>query len=480
MDRLGVQQSFSSFLKTYQITVESARVLQVVFSARTPTQAVRGANAVAAAFLQLRAGMLKEEQAEVATSQEQQVSQAQQKISSLSTQISQLTAEPATAGQHSRLVSLRAQRSDAVNALDSLQQAVTDNKANAQPATQAAVQGSKALDAGAPLPHAGLKSAVIYSIAGIIGGLAVAIGIVLFRAVVSDRVRRRGDVAQALHAPVVVSTGPLRPRLLSPARALPGRATARQADVERIAAQLGRIVRQDDRGAATLAVVAVDNAETAALPVVSLARLWAEQGKRVILADLAAGAPAAKLLGSGSSGVASISMGSSSLVVAVPEPGAVAPQGPLDRRRSSFDQDSAFADAVAAAHRRADVLLTLVNLHPSFAGEQLRSWASDAAVIVTAGHSSWERINAAGELIRLSGTRLVSAVLVGADDIDASLGVPPPRQPDQAGGQSRKAETPKRPEPVANAARPEASTHVHAFDDQRRRDRLPSREAPGV
>jgi hypothetical protein len=43
--------------------------------------------------------------------------------------------------------------------------------------------------------------------------------------------------------------------------------------------------------------------------------------------------------------------------------------------------------------------------------------------MVTAGQSSWTKINAVGEMIRLAGMRLVSAVLVGADKTDESLGV---------------------------------------------------------
>jgi hypothetical protein len=45
--------------------------------------------------------------------------------------------------------------------------------------------------------------------------------------------------------------------------------------------------------------------------------------------------------------------------------------------------------------------------------------------VITAGRSSWEKIQAVGEMIRLAGTRLISAVLVGADKTDESLGVPP-------------------------------------------------------
>ena len=62
-------------------------------------------------------------------------------------------------------------------------------------------------------------------------------------------------------------------------------------------------------------------------------------------------------------------------------------------------------------------------LDPSFGGEHLATWATSAVVVVTAGRSSWTRIHAVGEMIRLAGTSLISAVLVGADKTDESLGV---------------------------------------------------------
>ena len=77
---------------------------------------------------------------------------------------------------------------------------------------------------------------------------------------------------------------------------------------------------------------------------------------------------------------------------------------------------------MTAACDSSDVLLTLVPLDPAFGGEHLATWATDAVVVVTAGQSSWTKIHAAGEMIRLAGTRLISAVLVGADKDDESLG----------------------------------------------------------
>jgi hypothetical protein len=54
--------------------------------------------------------------------------------------------------------------------------------------------------------------------------------------------------------------------------------------------------------------------------------------------------------------------------------------------------------------------------------------------MVTAGESTETRIQAVGEMIRLARIPLISAVLVGADKTDESLGVPDPSSPADSAG----------------------------------------------
>jgi hypothetical protein len=446
MHDLGLQENVNSFLKEYLITVDSERLLTVTFSAKSAAAAMNGANAVAAELLRFRVGLLNQQQNQVLVGLEQQVGVAKQNLRSLNTQVSQELAQPPSQAQQSRLRSLRALVGPASTTLTSLQQSVDTFDSTIPPATTAAIDGSRVLGSATPVPRSHLKRILLYPVAGLIGGLVVGIAIVLIRAVISDRLRRRDDVASALGAPVRLSTGPLhRRRRLSVVGIRPGSAAARRAGISRIAAHLGRAVVENQRGVDVLAVVAVDDPAAAALPLVSLATSYARQGNRVVLADLAVGAPAAKLLGSSRPGVSPVGGQEARLVLAVPERDGVIPPGPLGRV-SARDPDQSFSQSVAAACASGDLLLTLVTLDPAVGAEHLPTWAPDAVVVVTAGRSTWTKINAVGEMIRLSGTRLVSAVLVGADRRDESLGEIPAHYADreadvgaraeQSGGQS--------------------------------------------
>jgi hypothetical protein len=405
-------QDVGSLLASYKALPVTNRVLLISLTAPSADQAVLRASAVAKAFLQVRANNLENEQSDVLASLNQQVSQARQNVSSITSQISSLSAQTVSSAQQSQLTKLRTELLQANASLTNSQEAVNSNKTSIQPAISAAMKNSDVLDAASLLPHSRLKHLLLYPLAGLVGGLVLGIAIVVVRALMSDRLYRRDDVAYALGAPVKFSIRAVRSH-----RWLPGRHTV---SIGRIAAFLGRAVPAKARSMVTLATVAVDNPEVAARALVSVAASCAQQGRQVVLADLAIGAPAARLLGAGGAGVRAVDVDGAHLVLAVPEPADVEPAGPLGRAPVL---GSAFTEGVAAACARSDLLLTLATLDPSVGGEYLSTWADDAVAIITAGRSSWTRINAAGEMIRMSGTRLIFGVLVGADKSDESLGL---------------------------------------------------------
>ena len=394
LHKLGLQESINSFLGSYTATPVTDRVLQITATAPSSNEAVRRANVLATAYLAFRATQLRAQQQLWFTSLDQQVTQEKQ--------------------------ALRVQGNRASNDLTALEQDVISTKANAKVATDQQIASSKVLDSASPDPlHSRLKHLILYAAGGFIIGLILGMIIIVVRALLSDRLRRRDDVAQALGAPVKLSVPTIRLSWLPGRR---GRVSDRS--TQRIVAFLHDAVPAGSRSAAALAVVPVDDPQAAALSVVSLAESYAREGRRVVVADLCGGAPAAMLLGAKGPGVHTVSVRGTQLVTAVPDPAEFAPVGPL-RPASPRGAQPAFADELATSVASADLLLTLITLDPSVGGEYLATWAPEAVVMVTAGRSSWTKIHAVGEMIRLAGTRLVCAVLIGADKTDESLGVTP-------------------------------------------------------
>jgi len=414
LQRLGLQQSVSSFLGSYTVKPLTDRVLQITASAPSSNEAVRRANALATEFLTFRADQLRAEQQLQFAALDQQVAQGKQHLASISQQIRQLSAQPASSSQRARL---SAQRAEVETDLITLEQQVSASKAATKVTTATLIGGSKVLDVASPIPpHSRKKRLLLYVAGGLIIGLILGLSIVVVRALLSDRLRRRDDVAQALGAPVrSVPAVPVSRWLLG------WRGRASGGYLQRIVAYLRDAVPAGPRGAGALAIVSIDDPRVAAMPVVSLAVTCAQHGERVVVADLCRGAPAAMLLGVRDPGVRTVSVEGAQLVTAVPDPTEFAPLGPLGP--TSRRGRPGIAGELAAACASADLLLTLITLDPSVGGEHLATWAADAVVMVTAGRSSWTKIHAVGEMIRLAGTHLVAGVLVGADKIDESLGV---------------------------------------------------------
>jgi capsular polysaccharide biosynthesis protein len=426
--KLGLQQSVSSFLSTYTVTPNTDRLLTITASAPSANQAVLRASAVASAFLTFRANELQDEQNLVLQSLDQQINLTKQHISSIRAQISQISSQPTSPTQQSQISRLRAERTSATDTLANLQQAVTSNQTTTQPTITAAVKGSQILSV-APLPHSRLKSVVSYAAVGLIVGLVLGLGIVVLRALVSDRLRQRDDIAYALDAPVKLSVGTLHARRWLPT--LPGRAAKRDLDMRRVIAHLQSAVPTSAQRSAGLAIVAVDNAPVVARAVAALATSYASQGNQVVAADLSSGARMAHLLGAKSPGAHAVSRNGVNFTVAVPDSDDAAPVGPV-RAVTSPAEPTQAGDALVASFASVDVLLTLVTLDPALGGDHLATWATNAVVVVSAGQSSAERIHGVGEMIRLAGTRLASVVLIGADKSDESLGLTG-RSDEQAG-----------------------------------------------
>ena len=302
---LGLASSASSFIATYTVTDATSpvlilrvsapsQVLIITASAPSSSDAVSRAAALAMEFLRFRADLARTQQQQVAAELDQQVSQAQQHLNSISAQLTQVSAQPSSPTEQAKLNSLQTQRAHASTALAQLRYYATTYMATVRSNTSLIVNDSQVIDTAAPIPHSHLKTAARDALEGLVGGLALGMGIVVILALVSDRLRRRDEVAAAVGAPVRLSVGTLQVRRWL--RPLPGRANVGNANMRRVVTHLRSVVPVGSRPAG-LAVVAVDNAKVVARAVTSFALSYASQGRRVVVADLSEGAHAARLLG---------------------------------------------------------------------------------------------------------------------------------------------------------------------------------------
>jgi capsular polysaccharide biosynthesis protein len=241
LKKLRLPEDPGSFQQSYTVAVLTDQALLVTVSAPSNSEAVTRAKALAAAFLQFRTGVLEAQQRGYFLALDQNVSQQRQLVDTLTRQIRQVSAQPASTSQRARIGALQSDRRDANNTLQTIVQNVATEKAAAENVTNLQVSQSKVVNPAAPIlqsRHARLKHMILYSVMGLIVGLALGLAIVIIRAMVSDRLRKRDDVAYALGAPVRLTSA-------GGAQTIAGKPqlTAVRAGRQRIAAYLRRARR---------------------------------------------------------------------------------------------------------------------------------------------------------------------------------------------------------------------------------------------
>jgi capsular polysaccharide biosynthesis protein len=421
VQQLKLTQSVASLQAAYTVTIVTDNVLTINAGGPSSAAAVQRASALATAFLQYRAEYAQTQQQQLFVQLDRQYNAAQKRLTELGAQLGQIPAAQTTTAQKAEYDKLQTQ----IGEQQQIIQYTTNTKAATQTTTNAMAMGSYVLNPATALPHSRIKGPGLYFAGGLFGGLAIGMGAVILTALLSRRLRRRDDVAAVLGAPVKLSVGPLRAPRWRPS--LPRRSAKRKLDMRRVVVYLRGAVPGSSRGPASLAVVAVDDAQVVAQVVSSLAFSCAAEGKQVVVADLSIDAHLARLLKVSSPGVHDVSQNGVNLVVAVPEAEDVAPAGPVPSGASPAVPARANA-ALAAACSSADVLLTLATLDPAFGGDHLGTWTTDVVAVVTAGESSVEKVYSVREMLRLAGTRLDSVVLIGADKSDETLGAVDPAE----------------------------------------------------
>jgi capsular polysaccharide biosynthesis protein len=387
------------FLGTYQGTAVSDVIISVKLSAATPAEAVAYDNAVANAFLAVRSDELGLQTKLIVDGMQSQVNSFNTDIQNLTTEINSQSTTKAGSQSASQIAQLVNQRTGYASQISQLQsQEQSDILAE-----KAVADGSLVLDAAQAAHVSTTKVAVTDALTGLVGGLLLGMGIVVVGAVISDRPRRRNEVAAALGAPVELSLGRYNtPRLARQSR-LRRRLKRPAPELEMIERRLRANLEASPGDA--LAVVPIGSTEVAALAVASLACSLASEGKRVVLADMVDDHPLPKLFRSkvdpGSALTSIVNDGELTLVVTPHDPG----------------------EMVVVGLEDADVVLVLATVSPVFGADHLTAWAGNAVVFVTAGEATSTRMTASTQILRQAGIVVRSAVLLGASANDETAGL---------------------------------------------------------
>ena len=330
--QLGIQLPPSALQANYNVTVLTSETILLNVQAPSGTEAVQRATAITSSFLKVFDSYAQIGLQQTQDQLNQQVAEAQQKVDTINKEISQASGS----ASQTQLNGLHAHLTTANNALLTVQQYATDTLATMQTGTAAEVQGSQALDAATLQPHSHIKKAALYIVGGLVGGLAVGVVIVVLMALLTERLRRRDDVGEALDAPIGLSVGPLRIRRLGV-----GKTSARiTADRTRVSEYLAKSIPQSPQGTAALCVIAVNNVAEVTDVAVDFVQLRAHHDRRVMVADLCAGAPTARALGATGTGLSAVRLDGAEGIVVVPDKDEIAPLGPRHADRTSGANDA--------------------------------------------------------------------------------------------------------------------------------------------
>lgn len=421
VDELDLSMSPDAFRQSVTPTPVGSNVLVMDVSAPNDRAALLRARALVRGFLEFRTAQLRSQSGALINGYGRRVASLQKQAHSLERQYNSLNRSGS--GQAADLLS---QRSQVTAQLNTFRQTIQDTSLK----TNSIVSATHVLDTPSIKPQSEKRRAALAAASGMIAGTAAGMGLVLFTALTSQRLRRRDEVAAALGTPVRLSVSTLRPRW--PWRRRVRHCVVDSKDVQVLAHGLESLApirkRTSQKARPTrLALATLDHedvatAEVAKVVTVALAVRLYRRGLKVFLVDLSEAGHLDKALARALPYV--------DHHAAEDKPAVFRPQGiPVLARGPVGAPNSAPTDlgensSLRPAWDKADVVLTVGEVDPAIGAEHLTSWSDAVVLLVASGRSSAERLRSTAELIRSAGLRLPFAMMVGADHTDESLGLP--------------------------------------------------------
>jgi capsular polysaccharide biosynthesis protein len=413
IDDLGLDMSPEDFHASVTVDPETSTVLVLTVAAPDTEEALRRTRALAAAFLRFRTEKMDFQTDARVEGWLARVEALEKQSATLTAQYDALSAGGASS--QAQAAEVLTQRSQATSQVGEIRQAVEETRL----ANKSIVGASHVLDQASEVPHSSRRRLVLTTGSGLVVGTALGLGLVLFLALVSDRLRRREEVALALETPVRHSVGrmPALRRWPGPFFGRGGRDQAQRVLVHGLLST----VTGEHSGPSRLAVGGVQNSVQTRLLVARLGVELGMRGQSVFLVDLS---EKGDLAGTVTRLWARSPADDDARCPVVYRPAtvpslALGPFGTTRIARRGVPDDGPTRDAWQAA----DVVVTLADVDPAIGVDHLKSWSDRVVLIVSAGRSSAERLRTTAQLIRAADLRLLFAMMIGADHHDESLGL---------------------------------------------------------
>jgi capsular polysaccharide biosynthesis protein len=416
IDLLKLPISQDDLLKEYTVAAKTDRVLEITAAGKTSDEATKLAGVVAQVFLIYRKEQIALQDAPLLRDEA-----AAKNDLAVAEQAARAAGDDPTANELKHPNSPEGVRlSAARDQYAYVQQQLLDSQVEAL-----RMNSSRLLDVATPVPVSAKRALVINAGTGLIAGLFIGLAFVVVRALISDRLWKRQDIALALGTRVRLSSPrPSRWQLLPRPRYL-RRSQRQQPEVQLMVQHLDQRIFWGEHPTPAMTVVSVDDVNTCALVVASLAMALAEDGKHVLVADLTESGRLAGMLGVKAPGTheSRFSAPGQRVDVHRPEQTAGPAQGCYLHLKDNNRPASSGDIALDSAWEVADVVLSLSTLTPELGADHLTTWASHATVVVTAGQSTTTKIQATGEMLRLAGLEIGTAVVLRPDRTDESVGI---------------------------------------------------------
>lgn len=443
IDDLGLDMTVEDFQSSLTANAVTSQVLTVTVTAPDDAAASARTDSLTSNFLDFRSEQIRSQSAALIDSYRQRISDLRDEADTLADDDS--SAQNGTSDEldesddPSTTPGSLTQRSRVSDEIDELAQSIATVSLDADSVARA----SHVVDSTRVVPQSRLRRSVLGALSGLVAGLGVGVGYVLFTALTSDRLRRRGEVAVALGAPVRFGVGPVRHRRWwAPWR--PRIGLVRDRDLEILVNGLSEALGLCAGRPARLVVAALGPVEAAEQAVSAFALRLAKPGTKVTVVDLSDSGRMSEVLGtvegtarlttapSEGASVEARDADANGLGIQGPSatsaPTIIRPAGlPSLARGPAGDpadvDDESEGDSFRRRWNAADVVLVLAEIDPAIGCDHLKTWADDAVVLVTAGRSNAEQLQTTADLLRAARLNLRFAIVSNTDRTDDTFGV---------------------------------------------------------